>query len=246
MSFAKNHVASMNRNGVAPGAALGSSGVTTATGDVQIDEFLRQWGLDDKAQALLLSLDPDSRQKVMNGFAPPQNTRSIPACFMGFAKNIAGAGSVAAATHRASPYGQVLHSGLAGQLGGGADDATLAALGLGGIGGLGGLGDLSALGLGGAGGLANLQALQTLQTLQALSQLGAMSQLGALGQAAGLAPGVVPTAVPGVTPGVAPTDQGALLMLQQQQSLASLLVPAEQLQFQQQQQLPTLQQLPPS
>ena len=56
MSFAKNHVISMTNAGKGAGPTFGG-GVTTATGDAQIDEFLRQWGLDDKVRELLLTLD---------------------------------------------------------------------------------------------------------------------------------------------------------------------------------------------
>jgi len=57
------------------------------TGDQQLDAFVSQWGLDSKAQSVLLSMDQQTQQRVMREFAPP-NAENCSRAFMGFAKTV--------------------------------------------------------------------------------------------------------------------------------------------------------------
>lgn len=128
MTFAKNHVASMAQGripGGGSGGGVGGDGVTNPTGDTLLDEFLTAWGLGDDAQAMMLNLDHDTRQKVINGFAPPENTRNVSALFSAFLRSIPSASGMLGASNRFSPYPRVVPSSL----GKGHDTAAMSVLG---------------------------------------------------------------------------------------------------------------------
>ena len=66
---------------------------------LSVDSFVVHWGLDDGAQRALMSLNPDTQRRVMDGFTPPPNTiKSISALFMGFARGFSNN------SQRAQPY----------------------------------------------------------------------------------------------------------------------------------------------
>jgi len=56
-----------------------------------IASFVAYWGLDEKCQEVLISLDPASQQRVMNGFHPPELARANK-MFMGFARSVKASG----------------------------------------------------------------------------------------------------------------------------------------------------------
>jgi len=76
------------------GAFDGESGHSQAfttvanTGDPTIDAFCNSWGLDSKAVELLVSLDPETQSRIMNGFTPKDVTRGASAAFMGFVRGL--------------------------------------------------------------------------------------------------------------------------------------------------------------
>mmetsp|Transcript_43421 Transcript_43421/g.81094 ORF Transcript_43421/g.81094 Transcript_43421/m.81094 type:complete len:304 (+) Transcript_43421:2-913(+) len=55
------------------------------------EQFVVQWGLDTKCQQVLLTLDPQTQQRVMNGFQPKDMSRANQ-MFMGFVKSVSGGG----------------------------------------------------------------------------------------------------------------------------------------------------------
>jgi len=73
-------------------------------------------GFGCKGQEVLLSLDLETQQRVLTGFAPPANAKSNSSVFMGFAKSIAGGANVTGlpalvessggSSNRFEPYGQ--------------------------------------------------------------------------------------------------------------------------------------------
>lgn len=59
-----------------------------STGDAQIDEFVARWGLDNAAAEALVRLDPETQQRVMNGFTPKDTARGASIVFMGFVRSV--------------------------------------------------------------------------------------------------------------------------------------------------------------
>jgi len=54
-----------------------------------VESFVAYWGLDEKCQGVLGSLDPQSQQRVMQGFQPKDLSRTNQ-MFMGFVKSVVG------------------------------------------------------------------------------------------------------------------------------------------------------------
>jgi len=93
-----------------PGVSLGGSqdfGTIANTGDPTIDLFCNSWSLDGKAVETLVSLDPETKSRVMSSFTPKDVTRGASAAFMGFVK-----GMIAGTGRGASGAGQA-HGGVA-------------------------------------------------------------------------------------------------------------------------------------
>merc|ERR1712070_265507 len=59
-----------------------------ARGDPALDQFVARWNLRDEAQALLASMSPHARQKVIYEFAPRDTSRDANAIFIKFANGI--------------------------------------------------------------------------------------------------------------------------------------------------------------
>jgi len=99
MGFAKKVGGKRGGKGGAPTAAeaYSSNFAPAGTGNVEIDGFVAQWGLDSKAQQTLCTLDPELQQRVMSGFHPTDMSRANQ-MFMGFVKSLSGKGG------RFTPY----------------------------------------------------------------------------------------------------------------------------------------------
>eukprot|EP00928_Gymnodinium_smaydae_P055164 TRINITY_DN3875_c0_g3_i2.p1 TRINITY_DN3875_c0_g3~~TRINITY_DN3875_c0_g3_i2.p1 ORF type:complete len:604 (-),score=53.76 TRINITY_DN3875_c0_g3_i2:37-1848(-) len=67
----------------------GAGELAPRTGDRHIDDFVSQWGLDRKSLEVLCSLDSALQQRIMSGFAPPNEQRANQ-MFMGFVKSVLG------------------------------------------------------------------------------------------------------------------------------------------------------------
>lgn len=70
-------------------------GISGELGEVvdqrNLENFVAHWGLDEKCQEVLISLDPVTLAKVMSGFQP-KDLPSASRMFMGFVKSVSGKG----------------------------------------------------------------------------------------------------------------------------------------------------------